>query len=213
MPPTPSPTTLLLVRHGQTTTTGKVLPGRARGLHLAAAGRAQAERAAARLATLSNVGAVYTSPLERTRETAAPIAAALGQRVTVERGLVECDFGAWTGQRLRTLMRKPEWRTIQSAPSRFRFPDGESFVEMQQRIVATVERLAAAHPGEQLVAVSHADPIKALLAHCLGVHLDLFQRIVVSPCSVSAVLLTPGNAPVVLCVNSIGGELSELTPS
>src|ERR1700760_1752759 len=89
----PQVTTLLLVRHGQTATTGKVLPGRAPGLHLADAGRQQAERAAARIAELDKVDAIYTSPLERARETAAPIAKARGLRAHVDRGLLECDFG------------------------------------------------------------------------------------------------------------------------
>src|SRR4051794_5326798 len=91
------PTTVLFVRHGQTPTTGASLPGRAPGLHLADAGHAQAEAAAARLALLPKIAAVYASPLERTRETAAPIAKQLGLRVKIERGLLECDFGEWTG--------------------------------------------------------------------------------------------------------------------
>ena len=103
----PAPTTILLVRHGQTPSTGKVLPGRARGLHLADAGRAQATRAAERIGELDRVDALYTSPLERARETAAPIGATTGVRPKVERGLVECDFGDWTGGELATLMKDP----------------------------------------------------------------------------------------------------------
>src|SRR5919106_4851297 len=100
--PTPAPpTTILLVRHGQTNSTGKVLPGRVAGLHLADSGRRQAERAAARIAELDGIDAVYTSPLERARETAAPIGKATGHRPRVERGLNECDFGDWTGASLR----------------------------------------------------------------------------------------------------------------
>lgn len=207
-----APTLLLLVRHGQTATTGKVLPGRAAGLHLADTGREQAERAAARVAGLSRVDAVYASPLERTRETAAPIARARGLRVRTAKGLLECDFGDWTGRRLADLRRKPEWRKVQSQPSGFRFPGGESFAEMQQRIWNEMERLVAAHPGGTVVAVSHADPIKAAVAMATGVHLDLFQRIVISPCSVTPLLFTPGG-PVVLAVNSTGDDLSTLTPS
>lgn len=208
----PKPTLVLLVRHGQTPSTGAVLPGRAKGLHLADAGRDQAAAAAARIGKLREVAAVYASPLERTRETAAPIAAAVGQKVRIERGLLECDFGAWTGRRLDELRKLPEWATVQRYPSGFRFPDGESFAEMQQRMVSTLGRLVAAHPGQTIVAVSHADPIKAALAQALGTHLDLFQRIVVSPCSVSAVLLSPGG-PVVLAVNSTGDDLTRLVPS
>ena len=212
--PTP-PTLVLLVRHGQTPTTGKVLPGRAPGLHLADKGKAQAEAVAARIAALQTdqrkVAAVYASPLERTRETAAPIAAALGLKVQRRQGLLECDFGQWTGASLKSLWKKPEWRTVQRNPSGFRFPGGESFTEMQTRIVTAIDALRAAHPGGTVVAVSHADPIKAVVAHAMGAHLDLFQRIVVSPCSVSAVLYGV-DGPVVLAVNSTG-DLSALAPS
>ena len=130
----------------------------------------------------------------------------------VDKGLLECDFGDWTGGKLADLRKRPEWSTVQRFPSGFRFPGGESFSEMQQRMVSTVERLAAEHRGQTVVAVSHADPIKAAMAHWLGTHLDLFQRIVVSPCSVSAVLLSPGG-PVVLAVNSTGDDLTRLVPS
>jgi probable phosphoglycerate mutase len=208
----PKPTLVLLVRHGQTSTTGSVLPGRAAGLHLSDAGRAQADAAAARLAGLKDVAAVYASPLERTRETAAPIAKAVGVRARISRGLLECDFGAWTGRKLADLMKLPEWRTVQTAPSVFRFPDGESFTEMQQRIVGDLQELVARHPGERIVCVSHADPIKAAVAHFAGTHLDLFQRTVISPCSVTPLLLGAGS-PVVLAVNSCGDDLSSLAPS
>ncbi len=211
----PPPTLVLLVRHGLTPTTGKVLPGRAAGLHLAERGQKQAEAVAQRIATLQTdrrkVAAVYASPLERAQETAAPIAKALGLRVRRNQGLLEADFGDWTGAELKKLYKKPEWRTVQRNPSGFRFPGGESFTEMQTRIVSAIDRLRAAHPGETVVAVSHADPIKAAVAHAMGTHLDLFQRIVVSPCSVSAVLYGV-DGPVVLAVNSTG-ELTALAPS
>ena len=213
MPPRkPPPATLvLLVRHGRTPTTGKVLPGRAKGLHLSDEGRAQAEAVAERLAALGKIDAVYASPLERTRETAAPISRRAGVPVKAERGLLECDFGEWTGGELKVLSRRPEWRTVQRWPSGFRFPAGESFVEMQTRVTDTLRRLAAAHPGGRIVAVSHADPIKAAVAEAVGAHLDLFQRIVISPCSVSAVVYGAGG-PAVLTVNSVG-DLKELRPS
>jgi probable phosphomutase (TIGR03848 family) len=206
------PTRVLLVRHGQTNSTGTVLPGRTAGLNLSDAGRAQAERTAELIADGTSVDAVYTSSLERARQTAAPIAAATGRRAKVERGLIECDFGDWTGQQLSTLMKKPEWSTVQRSPSSFRFPGGESFVEMQARIVSTIDRLRAAHPGGTIVCVSHADPIKAAIAHSIGTHLDLFQRIVISPASIS-VLAFQSSGPIVLSVNSTGRPLKELTPS
>jgi probable phosphomutase (TIGR03848 family) len=208
----PSATTILLVRHGQTPTTGKVLPGRARGLHLADEGVRQAEIAAERMAALGRVDAIYSSPLERARETAAPIAKARGLRTRIDRGLYECDFGEWTGKQLKDLMKLPEWRTVQSAPSTFRFPGGESFTEMQTRMVTTLDRLRLAHPGGTIVCVSHADTIKAAVAHALGTHIDLFQRIVVSPASVTAITWH-GGGPVVLAVNSTGRPLTELQPS
>ena len=212
-PPPPS-TLVLLVRHGQTPTTGQVLPGRAAGLHLSERGLEQAQVVAERIGALQEGTrrfALYASPLERTQETAAPIARALGVRTRRARGLLECDFGEWTGGELKKLSKLPEWRTVQRHPSGFRFPGGESFTEMQTRITGELERLRTAHPGEVVVAVSHADPIKAAVAHAMGTHLDLFQRIVISPCSVSAILHTP-DGPVVLAVNSTG-DLRALAPS
>ncbi|NIR34569.1 MAG: MSMEG_4193 family putative phosphomutase [Actinobacteria bacterium] len=211
-PDPPKPTLVLFVRHGQTPTTGASLPGRAPGLHLAEAGVAQADAAAARVGALGSVGAVYASPMERTRETAAPIARACKLRVRNAPGLIECDFGDWTGRKLGQLRKRREWRTVQRYPSGFRFPGGESFAEMQSRAVDTVHDLVAAHPGQTIVAVSHADVIKAIVAAATGTHLDLFQRIVVSPCSITAVLYT-SEGPIVLTVNSTGDDLSTLVPS
>jgi probable phosphoglycerate mutase len=158
---------------------------------------------------LKKVAAVYASPLERAKETAAPIAKARGVRVKVDRGLLECDFGDWTGGDLAKLRKRPEWSTVQRYPSGFRFPDGESFTEMQVRITTTLHRLVERHPGETVVAVSHADPIKAAVADALGTHLDLFQRIVISTCSLTALLFTDGG-PIVLAVNSTGDDLKAL---
>ena len=208
----PKPTTVLLVRHGTTGTTGRVLPGRAKGLHLADSGIAQAERAAERIAELKQVDAVYCSPLERAKETAAPIGKALSIRPKVARGLIECDFGEWTGAELKALMKLPEWQTVQRSPSTFRFPGGESFTEMQVRMVSALDKLRSDHPGGTIVCVSHADPIKAAVAHAVGTHLDLFQRIVVSTCSIS-VLSWTASGPIVLAVNSTGESLRELAPS
>jgi probable phosphomutase (TIGR03848 family) len=201
-----------MVRHGQTPTTGKLLPGRAPGLHLAEAGQAQAQAAAERIAALERVDAIYASPLERARETAAPIGKALNQKVAIDKGLLECDFGDWTGAELKALMKLPEWTTVQRSPSTFRFPKGESFTEMQTRIVSALDRICAKHPGGTVVCVSHADPIKAAVAHAMGTHIDLFQRIVISTCSISAVAYSVGG-PVVLTVNSTGGSLRDLRPS
>jgi probable phosphoglycerate mutase len=197
---------VLLVRHGTTPTTGKVLPGRAPGLHLSDDGRAQAEAVAERIGALAEAGkgapvAVYASPLERTTETARPIARRLDLRVRSDRGLLECDFGAWTGGKLADLAKRPEWASVQRNPSGFRFPGGESFLEMQTRMASALARLVERHRGDTIVAVSHADPIKAVVAQVAGTPLDLFQRLTVAPCSVSALAFT-GGGPFVLTVNS-----------
>jgi probable phosphomutase (TIGR03848 family) len=206
------PTVVLFVRHGQTPTTGKKLPGRAPGLHLAPTGLTQAQAAGERIAGMGTVRAVYSSPMERTQETAAPIAKSCGLRVRTHKGLIEADFGAWTGKNLSSLRKLPEWQSVQRYPSGFRFPKGESFSEMQTRMTGAVADLVARHPGETIVAVSHADTIKAAIADAAGTPLDLFQRIVVSPCSVSVVMYTP-TGPIVLSVNSTGDDLSTLVPS
>ncbi|GGH91788.1 MSMEG_4193 family putative phosphomutase [Arthrobacter liuii] len=205
-------TLILLVRHGETPTTGTVLPGRAPGLHLSERGRAQADAVAERLWDLP-VEAIYSSPLERARETAEPTAIRTGTAVAVEAGLLECDFGDWTGAALAGLTGLPEWQTVQHNPSVFRFPNGEGFSAMQARMVGTLDTLRAAHPGGVVVCFSHADPIKAAVAHALGTHLDLFQRIMISPASVSAISYADGKAPAVLMVNSTSEPLARLRPT
>lgn len=206
----PGPAIAILVRHGRTPTTGAVLPGRAPGLHLSDEGRAQAEAAAERIASMRKPPvAVYASPLERAMETAKPIAGRLGLRVKPERGLLECDFGSWTGEELKKLRRLREWRTILELPSAFKFPEGESFAEMQMRVTQALDRLSDLHHGEAFVAVSHADTIKAAIAATAGIPLDLFQRLVVSPCSIT-VLSRGDSGYLVLCMNSTSslGELA-----
>jgi probable phosphoglycerate mutase len=211
---------VFFVRHGLTPTTGQVLPGRTPGLHLSDRGQAQAKALSERLAVWAGspsagsnrggrVAAIYTSPLERARETASPLADRLGLPAKVERGLLECDFGDWTGAKLSDLRKDPRWKLVQRHPSGFRFPGGESFMAMQARMFGAVASLCERHPGAAVVAVSHADPIKAAVAGALGTHLDLFQRIVISPCSISAVSYS-GDGPVVLAVNSTSalGDLS-----
>jgi probable phosphoglycerate mutase len=208
---------VILVRHGTTPTTGRELPGRAPGLDLADSGRAEAKTAAARIAAFTNHqggtrgrrrGAkqppppvLYASPLERTQQTAAPIAEALGCEIRTDDDLIELDTGEWTGLELKAARKRPEWGSIQRYPSGFRFPGGESFVDMQARMVAAMDRFRADHPGQTVVAVSHADPIRVAVAHALGTHLDLFQRIAISPCSLTVIAYTD-EAPMVLTVNS-----------
>ncbi len=210
-------TLVLYIRHGSTPTTGAVLPGRAPNLHLSDVGKEQAEGVAAHINAgqqfflSKKVSAVYASPMERAKETASPISKAVGLRVRTAEGLIECDFGKWTGKKLKDLFKLQDWRTVQSQPSQFRFPGGESFIEMQARVTSQVSDLVAKHRNETIICVSHADPIKAVLASALGTPLDLFQRIVVGPCSTSAVLYNE-NRPIVLTMNN-NGPLSNLVAS
>ena len=200
---------IILVRHGHTPTTGKILPGRAKGLHLSELGKEQASKVATNLSMLENVKAVYASPMERTLETAKPIASAFGLKVQRNRGLIEADFGKWTGRKRSDLRKLSDWEIVQKNPSLFRFPDGESFIEIQSRMVETITRISDKHRGEIVIAVSHADTIKAFLTAMLGTPLDLFQRLHISPCSVSPVILGNGS-PFVLAVNASGANIPSL---
>jgi probable phosphomutase (TIGR03848 family) len=192
--------TIVLVRHATTAATGKRLGGWTPGVHLDEAGVAQAERTAAHLAELP-VAAVYTSPLERTRETARIVARPHGLRPRTRRGLGEVDYGEWTDQPLAKLRKRTLWRAIQTTPSRVTFPGGESIRAAQARAVDAVEALADEHAGEVVVAVSHADVIKAVVAHYLGMPLDTFQRLVIDPASTTVLALSTDGPPVVLRCN------------
>jgi probable phosphomutase (TIGR03848 family) len=210
--PSPEPpklTTLVLVRHAVTEQTGPLLTGRNPGVDLSDEGRKQAAALAGRLADLP-VAAVYASPMERTTQTAAAVAERHRLPVRELRGALEADYGEWTGGELKELAKTELWKTVQRAPSRARFPGGESLAEMQTRVVRSLEDVVADHPGEMVVVVSHADPIKAAIAHYTGVHLDLFQRIVVSPASVTAFQLSAHGAALVKCNDT--GSLDELRP-
>jgi probable phosphomutase (TIGR03848 family) len=210
--PRPAPPALLcLVRHATTPTTGVVLPGRAAGLRLSPEGRVEAERVAGQLAGVGPVAALYCSPLARARETAAAIATRLGLAPVVDRRLVECDYGEWTGGRLDALRRLPDWSRLERWPSGFRFPGGESLVEVDARLAAFVADVADGHRGEVAVAVSHADCIRIVAARALGVGLDGFHRLAVAPASVTAIAYGPG-APRVLCIGSTGGPPLALLP-
>jgi len=214
--------TLILARHGRTSANlSGVLAGRSRGVHLDDTGKQQAQAAAERLAGVP-LAAVVTSPLERCRETTKAIVAAqrTGQQgeppVSVERGIVECDYGSWTGKALSALAKEPLWKTVQSHPSAVEFPEGEAMTAMSSRAVGAVRRwdarLEAEHgPHAVWVAVSHGDVIKAVLADALGIHLDAFQRILVDPASLSVIRYTPGR-PFVVTMNSTAGDLSHLRP-
>ncbi|GAB3596162.1 Phosphoserine phosphatase 1 [Corynebacterium faecale] len=203
-------TLILLIRHGATPTTGQVLPGRAPGLHLSDVGQKQADEVAQRLHGLP-LTAVYTSPMERAQETAAPTAAHFGVGPQVTDDLIECEFGDWTGSKLTDLYKLPEWKTVQQTPSQFRFPGGESFPEMQQRMADALDRIAARHPGEVVALFSHADPLKAAVAHIGGTPLDSFQRISIDTASISvAEFNTPPLQHRMVVTNSRTGSLSYL---
>ena len=210
--------TVILARHGRTSANATgVLAGRSKGVHLDDRGLEQARAAAERLAGLP-LAAIVSSPLERCRETAREIARRQepAARVATDRGLLECDYGSWTGRELKTLAKEPMWKTVQAHPSAAVFPEGESMTAMSSRAVGAVRRWDAAMEAEHgpdavWVAVSHGDVIKAILADALGIHLDAFQRIVVDPASLSVVRYTPLR-PFVMTMNTAAGDLSHLRP-
>ena len=214
-------TTVFLLRHGLTKLTGPVLAGRTPGVHLDERGEAQAAAAADRLAVLP-LATVVTSPLERCAETARAVLAgqrAAGRNPTrrTDRRLAECDYGDWTGLQIKTLVKDPLWPVVQSQPSAVTFPGGESMAAMAARGIRAVRELSAqvaAEHGEHAVwlACSHGDLIKAIVADALGMHLDLFQRIVIDPGSISAIRYAAGR-PFVLFSNSVSGDLSAYVPT
>lgn len=157
----------------------------------------------------AGLAAIYTSPLERARETAEPSEQATGLVAVIEPALLECDFGEWTGRKLTALAKLREWRTVQQTPSTFRFPGGESFVELQARMITLMDRLRGTHAGQTVACFSHADPIKALLTYAVGSHLDHFQRMDVGTGSISVVDWPAHGAPVVRSVNSTDGPLAQ----
>ncbi|MDP9418317.1 MAG: MSMEG_4193 family putative phosphomutase [Actinomycetota bacterium] len=203
--------TVLLVRHGRTAANAAgVLAGWTPGVQLDERGREQAAALAQRLAAVP-LAALVTSPLERCVETAATLGK--GEPVADER-LGECRYGDWTGRELKRLAKDPLWKVVQAHPSGAVFPGeaGESMRAMQQRAVDAVRERDAALDADALwVAVSHGDVIKAVVADALGLHLDQFQRVVVDPCSVTAITYTP-TRPFLVRLNDVGGDLSGLVP-
>lgn len=192
---------ILLVRHAPTPETGTRLTGRIPGVSLGEAGEEAARTTSRALAEL-DVEAVYSSPIERTMETAWIVAGPHGLSPIVEPGLTEIDFGRWTGQDLDDLRRDEQWRTVQMNPARFRFPGGESFVEAQTRAVEAVERIAGDLGDGTAVAVSHSDVIKLVLAYFLGQPLDLFQRLRIATASISDLRLEKNRHPWIGSINS-----------
>ena len=175
-------------------------------VHLTDEGNAQAELIADRLAELP-LRAVYASPIERTWETARPIAARHGLRVQRRPEFGEVEFGRWTNRSFSVLRRTKLWGVVQRFPSGARFPEGETLLEVQRRAVDGVERLRGKHGRQVVCCVSHADVIKLVAAHYLGVHIDMFQRIEISPASVTAIAVAD-SGPRVLTVNSSASALA-----
>jgi probable phosphomutase (TIGR03848 family) len=209
-------TTLILLRHGRSAANASgVLAGRTTGVELDDTGRAQAEKLVDRLAGVP-LAAIVCSPMLRCEQTVAPLAQARGLVSTSEPELAEVDYGSWTGRELKTLVKEPLWKVVQSHPSAAVFPDGEGLAGMQARAVAAVRRhgarIAAEHgPGAVWLACSHGDVIKSVLADALATHLDNFQRILVDPSSISVVHYTE-TRPFVARVNDLGGDVSGLIP-
>jgi probable phosphomutase (TIGR03848 family) len=206
--------TVILARHGRTVANAEgVLAGRSPGIRLDEVGTRQAEDAARRLDGLPLAAAV-TSPLERCKDTAAILVRGTGVRVRVERGLTECDYGDWTGQPMKELMKEDLWKVVQAHPAGVRFPGGEAMAEMSARAIRSVRawdsRVRDASGDDAVwLAVAHGDVIKSVLADALGVHLDAFQRIVVDPASLSVVRYTPHRS-YVLAMNTTDGSLAHL---
>lgn len=195
---------LVLVRHAPTAETGTRLTGRLPGVPLDERGRRVAEETADRLADV-RLAAVYASPIERTWETATILGARHGLEPIPHEGLLEVDYGRWSGRTLKSLTRLKSWQTVQHTPSRMAFPDGETLAGAAARAVAACESLAASHRTQTIALVSHADIIKGILSHYLGQPLDLFQRIAVAPGSISVIDLPPGGPPMVVTVNALPG--------
>jgi probable phosphomutase (TIGR03848 family) len=190
---------LLLIRHAVNDWVGERLAGWTPGVHLNNEGRAQAAALAQRLEAVP-LAAVYSSPLERTLETAQPLAQAHGLTVQVREGLGEAQYGDWTGRALKELKDEALWPVIQVYPGGARFPGGESMRETQARIVAELDAIRDTHPGQTVAVVSHSDPIKMAVAHYTGLALDLFQRISISPASVTAFTFAQ-YGPHLICLN------------
>jgi probable phosphoglycerate mutase len=196
----PKPTTVLFIRHGENQWTKKhKLAGRTPGVHLNKYGRKQAEALGQRLAQ-TKLAAIYASPLERTMETAEAIAKHHNLKIQECPGLIEVDYGDWTGKAISKLAKEKSWSQIQFYPSGAGFPGGETMYQMQHRFVQEINSLVAAHPEQTIAVVGHADLIKAAIAHYLGVHFDLFQRIVISTASITTISFT-FMGPRVLAVN------------
>jgi probable phosphomutase (TIGR03848 family) len=193
-------TYVFLIRHGENDWVGTDrLAGRTPGVHLNDKGRQQAQNLVALLAE-QGLDAIYSSPLERCLETAEPLATARSLNVLTHPGLLEVDYGDWRGANLKELNQLPEWQLVQHYPSSFRFPNGETLREVQNRVVTTIEELHRQHPNQVIALFSHGDMIRTAVAHYIGAPIDLFQRVVISTAAIS-VIAFHNQRPTVLQVN------------
>jgi len=181
---------VLLIRHGENDYVKKgKLAGRLPGVHLNEKGRQQAQAVAERLKK-APIKAIYSSPLERAVETAQPLAEAMSLPVVLQPGLLETDYGEWQGQSIKKLSRQKSWKIVQSNPSLWRFPGGESIADCQHRFCTQIEELVKQHDAKDMIAlVAHADPIKLAVAYFIGLPLDNFQRLGVSPGSITSLFI------------------------
>jgi probable phosphomutase (TIGR03848 family) len=182
-------TTVLLIRHALTDETGRRLSSRRPGLHLNDIGRHQARTLAERVSVLA-LAAVYASPLERTQETAEPLAAVQGLTIETREALLEVEFGEWTGAWFEELEQRPEWHEFNAERSARRPPGGETLLEVQGRVVSELEAVERAHPDQAVALVTHGDVIRAAVLHCLSMPLDLHARLEVAPASISMIDLS-----------------------
>jgi len=195
-------TTFLLIRHATTNSVGKRLSGRTAGVSLNPEGQEQAQKLAQRLEKLP-ITAIYSSPLARTVETAAPIAKLRQLQYKIKEDFIEIDFGDWTNKTFEELQKLPQFNNFNTFRSVTRIPSGELMLEAQTRIIAGLQKLCTQHPHQTVAVVSHADLIKAAVAYYAGIHLDLFQRIEISPASVSIIQLYEETARI-LVINDTG---------
>ena len=203
-------TTVFLIRHGLTRQTGTMLYGRTSGIPLDHRGRAQAERLAVRFDGVK-LTALYSSPLERCVQTVGPLAAVQRLHPEEREALIEMDAGTWTGKPLKRLRHLKAWKEVQTSPSTFRFPGGESFVEARDRVVTEIERIAKRHRHGRVAVATHGDIVRVLMNHYSGAPIDAFQRMVADTASVSVVAIGGGQAAVLL-VNDTVGALRRFGP-
>ncbi|MFC0410736.1 histidine phosphatase family protein [Roseomonas elaeocarpi] len=183
-------TTVFLVRHASHDRVGDTLCGRIAGVRLGAAGQAQS-RALAGFLAAQRITALLSSPMERARDTAAPVAEQTGLAVRIDAGFNEIDVGEWAGQRFDALAGDARWTEWNHRRATARAPGGESMAEVQQRALAALAQLVADHPGGRVAVVSHCDVIKAVLAAHLGMSLNDYMRFEIDPASVSTLAVWP----------------------